>query len=87
MDVSRPIGVRVLEGAGLFIGVILAAGQTLALMDYALVTSCGPQEAADEVTAMGVAHNEGFGLGDKVIYLPLLSAGLVGLWRGRPWGV
>ena len=52
MDVSRPIGVRVLEGAGLFIGVILAAGQTLALMDYALVTSCGPQEAADEVTAM-----------------------------------
>ena len=84
---KRPPGLWILEAVGAFICVMVVAGQTMALVDYDLVVSWGLQEAAAEVTAMGVALNKGFGLGDTAIYLPLFAVGLAGLWRGRAWGV
>ncbi len=47
----------------------------------------GLQEPEKEVTALGVAMNKGFGVGDTLIYIPLLVLGLVGLWSRKMWGV
>jgi hypothetical protein len=43
------------------------------------------QESAQKITEVGAAFWYGFAFSDLVIYIPLLGAGLVGHWLGRPW--
>ncbi len=86
MQPRRPAGFWVLQGVGLFLCVMLLAGQTLSLVDYDLTVAMGLQEPAGQITEVGVAFNLGFAAGDTIVYLPLLVAGLAGLWLGRPWG-
>lgn len=87
MPSQRSAGFWVLEGGGVFLCVLVLAGQTMALIDYDLTVSWGLQEPASAVTAVGVALNKGFGAADTVVYLPLLIGGLVGLWFRKAWAV
>jgi hypothetical protein len=66
---------------------MLLLGQMMAFIDYEFTVSLGLQESVDAVGEMGVAVNKGFGVGDTMIYTPLLVIGLVGLWLRKKWGV
>jgi hypothetical protein len=67
--------------------IMLFLGQVMSFIDYDFTVSLGLQEARDVVTDIGVALNKGFGVGDAVVYIPLLMIGLVGLWLRRTWGL
>ncbi|MBA7491718.1 hypothetical protein ES702_02266 [subsurface metagenome] len=87
MTNKRTIGFWVLMIFGIFLFVILLVGQTMSFINYDFTVSIGLQESKDMVGEMGVAINKGFGVGDTIIYLPLLVIGLVGLWFRKMWGV
>lgn len=72
---------------GILLNVFFAAGQTLALIDYDLTVSLGLQESEGEITAAGTAFARGFAFGDTVFYMPLFVIGIIGLLKGRPWGI
>ncbi|HNV86618.1 MAG TPA: hypothetical protein PKL97_06605 [Candidatus Omnitrophota bacterium] len=71
---------------GLFLLVMLVLGQTMAFIDYDFAVRLGLQEHKDVIGPIGVAFNKGFGVGDTVVYIPLLLTGLIGLWRQKDWG-
>lgn len=81
------MGFWVLMILGILFIAMLLAGQTMAFINYDFVVSIGLQESKDIVGEMGVAANKGFGVGDTIIYLPLLVIGIVGLWLGKKWGL
>lgn len=87
MTVKRTIGFRVLMILGALMLVMLLAGQMMSYISYEFTVSFGLQEPADVVGEMGVAANKGFGVGDTMVYLPLLLAGMAGLWLRKEWGV
>lgn len=87
MQQRRPLGVWVLLVFGTFLVVMMLLGQTMSFIDYDFTVGLGLQEHRDAVTDIGVAMNKGFGLGDTIIYIPLLLAGLSGLAMRRTWGV
>ena len=81
------IGFWVLIILGILILVMLLAGQMMSFINYEFTVSIGLQESVDVVGEMGVAVNKGFGVGDTIIYIPLLILGLVGLWIRKEWGI
>lgn len=87
MEQKRSAGFWWVVVPGIFLLVVLVLGQTMAFIDYDFTISIGLQEPVSQVTEMGVAVNKGFGVGDTVVYLPLLVFGLIGLWLRKPWGV
>jgi len=66
---------------------MLIFGQMMSFINYDFTVTYGLQESKDVVGDMGVAFNKAFGVGDTLIYLPLLLLGLIGLWRRKKWGV
>lgn len=66
--------------------VLLILGQGIAAIDYDLAVRMGTQESAAVITEVGAAFWYGFALGDLVVYIPLLVAGLLGHWMQRIWG-
>ena len=72
---------------GIFILLVLFAGQMMSFINYDFTVSIGLQEPADIIGEMGVAVNKGFGAGDTIIYIPLLTLGLLGLWLKKEWGI
>jgi hypothetical protein len=76
---ARTAGFWLLMAWALFLLIMLLAGQTMALIDYDLTVSMGLQEPAEQVTAVRVAKNKGYGVADTVIYTPFLVGGLLGL--------
>ena len=87
MTKKRTIGFWVLIIFGIFLFVMLLVGKTMSFIDYNFTVSIGLQESVDVVGEMGVAVNKGFGVGDTIIYIPLLLIGLVGLWIRKKWGI
>ena len=85
MTNRRPIGFWVLMILGMLFSVMLLLGQTMSFINYDFTVSIGLQESKDVVSEMGVAINKGFGVGDTIIYLPLLVIGIVGLWLRKKW--
>lgn len=81
---KRANGLRVLLSIGVIILVMLLAGQTMSFINYEFTVSVGLQEPFGEI---GVAVNKAFGVGDTIIYLPLLFVGLIGLWQKKEWGI
>jgi len=59
----------------------------MSLVNYDFTVAIYLQEAQDVVGEMGVAVNKAFGVGDTVIYIPLLLSGLIGLWQRKQWGL
>ena len=78
--------IRALQGPGWLLLLYLVYAQAIPAFDYDLGISMGTQEPAEVVTEVGVAFWYGFAFGDLVAYIPLLSAGLIGHFRGKAWG-
>jgi len=87
MSCKRPIGFWVLMILGAFTLLMLLVGQMMSFINYEFTVSIGLQESVGVVGEMGVAVNKGFGVGDTIIYIPLLVIGLVGLWIRKKWGI
>ncbi|RLA29561.1 MAG: hypothetical protein DRQ63_00505 [Gammaproteobacteria bacterium] len=64
----------------------LVYAQAIPAFDYELGVRMGTQESAQKITEVGAAFWYGFAFSDLVVYIPLLATGLIGNWRGRPWG-
>ena len=71
--------------AGWLLLLYLVYAQAIAAIDYELGVSLGTQEPAEEITEVGAAFWYGFAFGDVVVYIPLLAAGLIGIWLRAPW--
>jgi len=59
----------------------------MAIIDYEFTIITGLQEAASEITEVGVAFNKGFGFGDTVFYIPIFVIGIIGLIKRKIWGL
>lgn len=87
MSNKRTIGFWVLIIVGILLLLMLILGQMMAFINYDFAVSIGLQESKDIIGEMGVAVNKGFGVGDTIIYIPLLVFGLIGLCFRKIWGV
>ena len=87
MSNKREIGFWVLMIPGLLILFMLIFGQMISFIDYDFTVSLGLQESVNVISELGVASNKAFGVGDTLIYLPLLILGLIGLWQKKGWGL
>jgi hypothetical protein len=86
MNKQRKIGfwILVLVAISLILGLLV--GQTLAVFNYDFTVSIGVQESQDEIGKVGIAFAKGFGFSDTMIYIPLLVAGVIGLFKRKRWG-
>ena len=87
MSNKRTTGFWILMIIAILILVMLLIGQMMSFIDYEFTVSIGLQESVEIIGEMGVAVNKGFGVGDTIIYLPLLIIGLIGLWKQKMWGI
>ena len=87
MSIKREIGFWILMIPGFLILLMLILGQMIAFINYEFTVSVGLQESVDIIGEYGVASNKAFGVGDTIIYLPLLILGLLGLWQKKTWGL
>lgn len=67
--------------------VLLILGQTIAVFNYELAVNLGFQESSKLVSEFGVQINRGFGAGDTVIYIPLITLSIVGLFLKKKWSL
>ena len=67
--------------------VLMIAGQTLSIFNYDLAMDLGLQETPEQVGEHGVQVNRAFGVGDTVVYIPLLIASLIGLLLKKRWAL
>ena len=75
MSNKRTTGFWVIMIIGLILLIILFLGQTMAFIDYDFTVSLKLQESEEIISELGVALNKGFGVGDTLIYIPLLVIG------------
>lgn len=87
MPIKLPAGFYVLHITGILILIMLFAGQMMAFINYDWTVSVGLQESVEAIGLMGVEVNKAFGVGDTVIYIPLMIAGLLGVWFRKTWGL
>ena len=87
MSNKRTIGFWIMMIIGILLLLMLILGQMMAFVNYDFAVSIGLQESKDIIGEMGIAVNKGFGVGDTIIYIPLLVFGLMGLWFRKIWGV
>jgi hypothetical protein len=83
---NRGVGFWLLQGPGWLLLVYLVYAQGLPAFDYELGVAMGTQESAEQITEVGTSFWYGFALADAVLYIPLLGAGLIGLWKNAAWG-
>jgi hypothetical protein len=67
--------------------ILMLLGQTMSVFHYDLTVRLGLQESPEQVGVFGVQVNRAFGAGDTVVYIPLIIASLVGLWRKKRWSL
>ena len=65
--------------------VYLVIAQAIPAFDYELGVRMGTQESAEQITEVGAAFWSGFAVGDLLVYIPLLAAGLIGHLRQADW--
>ena len=87
MTNNRTSGFWILMIFGVLILLMLIMGQTMSFINYEFAVSIGLQESEKAVGKMGVTVNKAFGVGDTMIYLPIMLAGLIGLWLKKTWGL
>ena len=87
MTHRKQVGFFILIVLGFIFLAMLFLGQMMSFIDYEFTVSIGLQESVDVIGEMGVAVNRGFGVGDTIIYIPLLVTGLVGLLIRKKWGL
>ena len=64
----------------------LIYAQGISAFSYELGVAMGTQEPSHRISEVGAAFWYGFALGDLLIYIPVLCAGLIGHVRGARWG-
>lgn len=84
---KKGIGFKLLIGFSILLIVFLVIGQALSLINYDLALSLGLQESIEEIGNIGIVWAKGFAFGDTILYIPLLIAAIVGLLRGKKWGL
>lgn len=72
MNNKRTAGFWVIMIVGMLLLAVLVFGQAMSFINYDFAVSMGLQESREVIGGMGVAVNKGFGVGDTIIYLPLL---------------
>jgi hypothetical protein len=82
----RGVGFWVLQVPGWLLLIYLIYAQGVPALDYDLGVAMGTQEPAEQITEVGAAFWWGFAFGDLVMYIPLLSARLIGHLNGKVWG-
>jgi len=87
MSNKRTVGFWVVMIVGILLLLMLILGQMMSFINYDFTVSIGLQESKDIIGEMGVAVNKGFGVGDTIIYIPLMLFGLMGLWFRKMWGL
>ena len=87
MKNNGAVGFWILMVVGILVLVVLFIGQMMSFINYEFTVMIGLQESVDVIGEMGVAVNKGFGVGDTIIYIPLLIMGLIGLWIRKEWGI
>ena len=87
MKKTGAVGFWILIIMGILILLLLFLGQMMSFINYEFTVKMGLQESVNVISEMGVAMNKGFGVGDTVVYIPLLVLGLVGLWIRKEWGI
>jgi hypothetical protein len=87
MKSSGKAGFWALIVIGIMILLMLFLGQMMSFINYEFTVMLGLQESVDVIAEMGVAVNKGFGVGDTMIYIPLLILGIVGLLIRKGWGL
>jgi len=84
---KRPIAFRFFT---LFLSasvILMLAGQTVANFNYDLTVRSGLQESIGQVGEFGVQVNRAFGVGDTIIYIPLMIVSVVGLIFKKRWAL
>lgn len=84
---KRPVSFWIFEiflMASLF---LLLLGQTTAIFNYDFAVSLGLQESVEEVGEFGVQLNRAFGVGDTIIYIPLIISSMIGLFLKKNWAL
>jgi len=66
---------------------LLLLGQTTAIFNYDLAVSFGMQESVEDVGEFGVQINRAFGVGDTLIYIPLIISSIIGLFLKKNWAL
>jgi len=87
MKNNGAVGFWILMVVGILVLVVLFLGQMMSFISYEFTVMIGLQESVDVLGEMGVAVNKGFGVGDTIIYIPLMVMGLIGLWIRKEWGI
>lgn len=87
MENKRPSGFWILLGIGILLNIFYLIGQTMAFINYDFTVAMELQEPAEEITAIGVAFNKGFGFGDTIFYIPIFLMGIVGLLKRKEYGL
>ena len=67
--------------------VFMILGQTISIFYYDITVRYGLQESRVQVGDFGVQINRAFGVGDTIIYIPLLIVSLIGLLRKKRWSL
>lgn len=87
VDGKNKVNFRILMSGAILLTILCLIGQTMAVISYDVAVSLGLQESAGEITAIGVAFNRGFGVGDTLVYIPLLLLGIAGMLKRKFWGL
>ncbi|MBT8396806.1 MAG: hypothetical protein HKO65_05740 [Gemmatimonadetes bacterium] len=81
------VGMKVIIGFHMVSFSLWLIGQTGAVLDYDTVAAWGLQGPRDLLDPVIVEVNRGIGLADTFVMLPLHAAALLGLIRGRFYGL
>jgi hypothetical protein len=59
----------------------------IAIFNYDLAVDLGLQESIAEVSDYGVQVNRSYGASDTIVYIPLIVASIIGLFRRKKWAI
>jgi hypothetical protein len=84
---KRPAAFWIINVFLTFSIVMMLVGQTGAVFDYELAVRYGLQESPAEVGEYGVQVNRAFGASDTVVYIPLMTISVIGLFLRKRWAL
>jgi hypothetical protein len=87
MNNKRGLSFWILILVAVLLVLFLLVGQTFSLINYEVAVAYGLQESVQEVSEVGIAFAKGFAFADTVAYIPMFLLGIVGLLKGKKWGV
>jgi len=83
---QRGIAFWAIQGFGWLLLIYLIYAQAISAFNYDWGVATGTQESAENITEVGVSFWYGFALGDLLVYIPILTVGLIGHMLARQWG-